>query len=74
MYYCWHISFSISVTFDLLMASSIQIIVYKYARDKKYSCDTSYLLAVKAMPPLTHTPSVLSLFPSWNMSEFHVNF
>ena len=33
MYYCWHISFSISGRFDLLIANPIQIIVYKYARE-----------------------------------------
>ena len=40
MHYCWHLSFSISVTFDFLMANTIQIIVYKYAREQKYSCNT----------------------------------
>jgi hypothetical protein len=40
MHYCWHMSFPISVTFDFLMANTIQIIVNKYARDRKYSCNT----------------------------------
>jgi len=34
MYYCWHIFFSISVRFDLLMANSIQIIVINMQGEK----------------------------------------
>ena len=37
MYYCWHISFS------------NQIIVYKYARDEEYNCNSCNTLKVKSV-------------------------